>query len=82
MKAGVPNLAVPQDNILFAFLYGVVRDCGVKYFLSGGNYALECILQHGNIWHAMDLVNLRDINRRFGTDKIDKLRFISSYRKY
>lgn len=82
MKAGVPNLAIPQDNILFAFLYDVVRDSGVKYFLSGGNFALECILQHGNTWSAMDLVNLRDINKRFGTDKIDKLRFISSYRKY
>lgn len=82
MKAGVPNLAIPQDNVLFAFLYDVVRDSGVKYFLSGGNYALECILQHGNTWSAMDLVNLKDIHRRFGTEKINKLRFISSYRKY
>ena len=30
----------------------------------------------------MDTVNIFDINRRFGTEKIDKLRFISSYRKY
>lgn len=82
MKAGVPNLAIPQDNILFAFLYDVVRDSGVKYFLSGGNFALEGILQQGNSWSAMDLVNLRDIQKRFGSDKIDKLRFISSYRKY
>lgn len=82
MKAGVPNLAIPQDNVLFAFLYDVVRDSGVKYFLSGGNYALECILQQGNTWSAMDLVNLKDIHRRFGTEKINKLRFISSYRKY
>lgn len=82
MKAGVPNLAIPQDNILFAFLYDVVRDSGVKYFLSGGNFALECILQQGNSWSAMDLVNLHDIHKRFGTEKIDKLRFMSSYRKY
>lgn len=82
MLAGVPNLAVPQDNILFAFLYDTVRDSGVKYFLSGGNFALECILQHGNTYQAMDTVNIRDINRKFGTEKLDKLRFISSYRKY
>ena len=82
MKAGVPNLAIPQDNILFAFLYDVVKESGVKYFLSGGNFALECILQHGNTWSAMDLVNLHDIHKKFGTDKIDKLRFMSSYRKY
>lgn len=82
MEAGVPNLAVPQDNILFAFLFDVVRESGVKYFLTGGNFALECILQQGNTFNAMDTVNIRDINRRFGTEKLNKLKFISSYRKY
>ena len=82
MKAGVPNLAIPQDNILFAFLYDVVKESGVKYFLSGGNFALECILQQGNSFSAMDTVNIKDIHKRFGTEGIDKLRFISSWRKY
>lgn len=82
MKAGVPNLAIPQDNILFAFLYDMVRESGVKYFLSGGNFALECILQQGNTYNAMDIVNIRDINKRFGMYPINKLRFISPYRKY
>lgn len=83
MEAGVPNLAAPQDNILFAFLFDVVRESGVKYFLSGGNFALECILQRGsNMFNAMDTVNIRDINKRFGTEKLNKLKFISSYRKY
>ena len=82
MKAGVPNIAIPQDNILFAFLYDTVRDSGVKYFLAGTNYALECILQKGNTYQPMDLINLHDINKKFGTDKIDKLKFVSSYRKY
>lgn len=82
MKAGVPNLAIPQDNILLAFLYDVVRDTDVKYFLSGGNFALECILQQGNTFSSMDTVNIKDIFKRFGRGKIDKLRFISSYRKF
>lgn len=82
IKAGVPNLAVPQDNVLFAFLYDVVRKYKIKYFLSGGNFALECILQRGNTYDAMDVVNIKDINRRFGTTPIDKLKFISTYRKF
>lgn len=82
MKAGVPDLAVPQDNILFAFLYDTVKKEKLKYFLSGGNFALESILQQGRIYNAMDTVNIRDIHRRFGTKGIDKLRFISSYKKY
>lgn len=82
MRAGVPNLAIPQDNILFAFLYDMVKASGVKYFLSGGNFALECILQQDHVFNAMDTVNIRDINRKFGKGKIDKLKLISSYRKY
>lgn len=82
MRAGVPNLAVPQDNILFAFLYDVAKKSGVKYVLSGGNFALECILQQGNTHNAMDVVNIKDINKKFGKAPINKLKFVSSYKKY
>lgn len=81
MKAGVPNLAVPQDNILFAYLYDFARKNKIKYFLSGANYALECILQKGNTWNAYDLKNLRDIQKRFGEKPIDQLKFISMFQK-
>lgn len=81
MKAGVPNLAVPQDNVLFAFLYKFARQHKIKYFLSGANYALECILQKGNTWSAYDLTNIKDIHKKFGEKPIDKLEFISSVRR-
>lgn len=77
LKAGVPNIAVPQDNVLFAFLYDCARKYKLKYFLSGGNFALECILQRGNTHDAYDMVNLKDIHKKFGTEKINKLKFIS-----
>ena len=82
MKAGVPNLAIPQDNILFAFLYDTVKKEKLKYFLSGGNFALECILQQDHVFNAMDTVNILDIHKRFGREPLDKLKFISSYEKY
>ena len=82
MKAGVPNIAVPQDNILFAFLYDTVEKEKLKYFLAGGNFSLECILQKDYVFNPMDTVNIRDINRRFGTDGLNNLKFINSYRKY
>ena len=82
MKAGVPNLAIPQDNVLIAFLYDTAKENGIKYFLSGTNFALECILQRGNSFQSMDLVNIKDIHKRFGTERIDKLKFISSWKKY
>lgn len=82
MKAGVPNLAVPQDNILFAFLYDTVQKEGMKYFMAGGNFALECILQKDHVFNPMDTVNIMDIHKKFGTKGVDKLKFTSSYRKY
>jgi N-acetyl sugar amidotransferase len=82
MKASVPNLAVPQDNILFAFLYELVTKEKIKYFLSGGNFALESVLQQAHVFNSMDTVNIKDIHKKFGTKKIDELKFISSYKKY
>ncbi len=78
MKAGVPNIAIPQDNVLFAFIYKKVREYGIKYFLSGNNFALECILQRGNTHDAMDIENLMDIHNIFGKESVDKLEFLSS----
>ncbi len=81
MKAGVANLAAPQDNVLFAEIYALMRQKKIKYFLSGGNWALECILQRGNTHTAMDVVNMRDINRRFGSTPLAKLKFLTAYRR-
>lgn len=77
MKAGVPNIAAPQDNILLGFICEFAKKNGIKYFLSGENYALECILQQGNTWSNADIVNIKDIHKRFGTKPIDKLYFKS-----
>lgn len=81
MKAGVPNIAVPQDNVLFAFLYKEMKKNKIKYFLSGGNFALECILQKGNTYKATDVVNIKDINKKFGKESLGKLNFISTLQK-
>ena len=81
MKAGVPNIAIPQDNVLFAFLYKKMKEYKIKYFYTGGNFALESILQKGNSYKASDVVNIKDINKRFGTTSINKLEFISTIQR-
>lgn len=81
MKAGVPNLAMPQDDVLFAFLYDQMKENRIEYFLSGENFALECILQRGNSHRYTDVVNIKDINERFGSDRLDKLKFLSTKEK-
>ncbi len=81
MRAGVPNIAIPQDNVLFAFLYKKMKEYRIKHLLTGGNYSLESILQRGNSYKAFDVVNIRDINKKFGTKAIDKLEFISTLQR-
>lgn len=81
MRAGVPNLAVPQDNVLFASLYDFMRKNKIRTFLSGGNFALECILARGNTHHAYDLTNLMYIHKKFGTQPINQLHLISQFKR-
>lgn len=81
MKAGVPNLAVPQDNVLAGFLYKFAKENGIKYFLSGFNFSTENILQEGNTWSLSDLTNIKDIHKKFGNKPIDKLEFVSTMGK-
>lgn len=79
--AEVPNLAIPQDNVLFAALYDFARKRKIKYFLSGQNFSLESILQSGNTHSAYDLVHIKTIHKLFGTKPIDKLPLISWQRR-
>lgn len=78
MRSGVPNITMPQDNILFASLYKFVKEHKVKTLLSGFNFALESIIQKDNIHSYLDFKNLIHIQKLFGKGQIDKLEFISS----
>jgi len=79
--AEVPNLAMPQDNILFAELYNLAKKHNVKTFLSGGNFALESILKPDGSVNCFDLGHIRDINKRYGTKPINKLNMMSNYQR-
>lgn len=81
MRAGVPNLAVPQDNVLFAGVYKFMKENKLRSFVSGSNFALECILQAGNTHTAYDVKNLKYIHKKFGQGRLDKLTFISALKK-
>lgn len=82
MLSGVPNIAMPQDNILFACLYRLIKQNKVRSFLSGGNFALECILQRGNTHRAFDVTNIRAIHKLYGKEPIDELPLLSNYRRF
>ncbi len=78
LKAGVPNIAIPQDNILFAELHAQMKKYKIHYFLTGANFSLESILQKGNTYDAYDVVQIKDIFKKYGSGKINKLTFMST----
>lgn len=78
-KASVPNLAIPQDNLILAALTDAVKEYHLKYLLHGGNFAMEGILQTGNTYTAADSVHIRAIQKQFSGKSIDKLRLTSTF---
>lgn len=58
-----------------------MKEYNIKYFLSGSNFALESILQKGNTHNNTDVVNIKDIHKKYGEYSIDKLNFISTLQK-
>lgn len=62
--AGVPDITVLQDSVLFSILYRTAVKYKIGYFLSGFNFSLESITQSGMDY--TDRVHIRDIHRKFG----------------
>ncbi|MBO5892216.1 MAG: N-acetyl sugar amidotransferase [Oscillospiraceae bacterium] len=78
-KAGVPNLAIPQDNLILGALTKAVKDYHLKYLLHGSNYSMECILQEGNSYTAADDAHIRGIQKKFSGRPIDKLPLTTTF---
>lgn len=66
-KASVANCDIPTDHAFPAVLYRVAAAHGIKYILSGSNYATEFILPQSWGYQSGDLRHLKDIHRKFGT---------------
>lgn len=78
-KASVPNLAIPQDNLIQAALIDAVKKYHLKYLLHGSNFAMEGILQAGNTYTAADSTHIRAIQKQFSGKPIDKLRLMDTF---
>ena len=67
-KSGVPHLDIPQDHAFVATLYHFANKHNIKYILNGGNYATECVRNPLEwLYYGTDMLQLRDIHKRFGT---------------
>ena len=75
LKASVPEAETPTDIALLAAVHQVANKHGIKYVISGGNFATEGILP--KFWHynAKDIRYLKHIQKNFGTKPLRKFPF-------
>jgi N-acetyl sugar amidotransferase len=66
-KASVLDIEVPNDQLIFATLFKVAKEHGIKNIISGNNIFTEEILPYDWAFHhKLDLTNLRNIHKKFG----------------
>lgn len=82
LKASLANQDVPQDHAFFASLYREAARQGIRYFLSGGNLATECILPRSWGYNAMDSRHLKGVHARFGQRPLRTFPRIGFWRMY
>lgn len=82
-KAGVVDIEVPTDYLIFSVLNKIAAKHGIRYILSGYNYATEFGMPKGwNNPNKFDHVNLENIHKKFGTIKLNKFPVFGRLQKY
>jgi N-acetyl sugar amidotransferase len=75
-KSGVPHIDIPQDHAFIATLYRYAERYGIRYILNGGNLSTECVRNPMEfLYYGTDMVQIRDILRRFGNVRLKSYPF-------
>jgi aminotransferase len=72
LRAGVPNQDIPQDHAIFAAFYTFAARKGIKWVLSGSNFATESVLPIAWGYDARDAFHLKKIHARYGERSLGK----------
>jgi N-acetyl sugar amidotransferase len=76
LKASVLDIEGPFDNMFVAALYNVAKEHKIKHILMGYNTQTEGWLPPNFVHYKLDKINLKAIQRRFGTIRIKKIPLI------
>lgn len=70
LKSSVIDLELTSDHAIFSVIYELSRRHGIKYLLSGFNFATEGILPKAWRWSKFDWLNIKAIHKQYGTEKL------------
>jgi N-acetyl sugar amidotransferase len=81
-KASVSNCDIPTDHAFPAVAFREAARYGIRYILSGHNFATESILPKSWGYNATDARHLKAIQRRFGTVKLTTYPIMGIFKRY
>lgn len=70
IKASVIDWEIPTDHGFMAMLYAQAFKHKIDYILSGHNIVTEGILPKNMRWSKLDVANIKDIHKKFGSIKL------------
>ena len=70
IRAGVLDWEIPTDHGFYACLYNQSYKLGINSILTGHNYQTESILPKTMRWSKLDVANIYDIQKIFGSKKL------------
>jgi N-acetyl sugar amidotransferase len=70
LRASTPDGEIPTDHAISALLWREAARRGVRYIISGMNFATESISVPGWAYGHSDWRYIRDVHRRFGTVRL------------
>jgi len=81
IKANVVDIDLPMDNAFIAALNRVASQHAIKHILTGHNTATEGNLPPNFNHFKLDLINLKDIHKKFGNVKLNDFPLIGPLKK-
>lgn len=81
-KASVSNCDIPTDHAFPAVAFREAARYGIRYILSGHNFATESILPKSWGYNATDARHLKAIQRRFGSVKLKTYPIMGIFKRY
>lgn len=82
LKASVANADIPTDHAFGWVAYSQAKKYGIKYILSGSNFASESILPESWGYDAGDAKHLTAIQKRFGSVKLKTYPVMGPLKRY
>lgn len=69
-KASVIDIEMVSDHAIFASMFKIAKEQGIKFVLSGTNFRTEHTMPKSWYWRKQDLVNLKAIHGTYSDKKL------------